>query len=193
MKILQRNFNRRTFVVWEMKKNVSQRDTWRTPSFRGDCFSVWDVPAAHNWFHLLRCNHQNSCIYRNLQHLKINWTMRNSQLDISSRMEWHPTLHTPAWPKFSPVSATASFRRDFGHRACPIWGRLIISYVDIWNGEFTETNHEPQTPWKQTSPKKFRQWQQTSQNMARRVQSCLDANGGHFQHMLWCHISYTMR
>ena len=33
----------------------------------------------------------------------------------------------------------------------------------------------------------------TSQNMAGRVQSCLDANGGHFQHMLWCHISYTMR
>jgi hypothetical protein len=32
------------------------------------------------------------------------------------------------------------------------------------------------------------------QNMARRVQSCLEANGGHFQHMLWCHhISYTMR
>jgi len=28
--------------------------------------------------------------------------------------------------------------------------------------------------------------------MARRVQSCLDANGGHFQHMLWCrHISHT--
>ena len=24
----------------------------------------------------------------------------------------------------------------------------------------------------------------TSQNMARQVQSCLDANGGHFQHML---------
>ena len=34
----------------------------------------------------------------------------------------------------------------------------------------------------------------TFQNMARRVQSCLDANGGHFQHMLRCrHISYTMR
>jgi len=31
-------------------------------------------------------------------------------------------------------------------------------------------------------------------NMARQVQSCLDANGGHFQHMLWCrHISYTMK
>ena len=34
----------------------------------------------------------------------------------------------------------------------------------------------------------------TFQNMARRFQSCLDANGGHFQHMLWCrHISHTMR
>jgi len=32
----------------------------------------------------------------------------------------------------------------------------------------------------------------TFQNMARRVQSCLDANGGHSQHMLWClHISHT--
>ena len=30
------------------------------------------------------------------------------------------------------------------------------------------------------------------QNIARRFQSCLDANGGHFQHMLWCHhISHT--
>ena len=30
------------------------------------------------------------------------------------------------------------------------------------------------------------------QNMACWVQSCLDANGGHFQHMLWCrHISHT--
>jgi len=34
----------------------------------------------------------------------------------------------------------------------------------------------------------------TIQNVARRVQSCLDANGGHLQRMLWCrHISYTMR
>jgi len=32
----------------------------------------------------------------------------------------------------------------------------------------------------------------TFQNMALRVPSCLDANVGHFQHMLWCrHISHT--
>ena len=88
--------------------------------------------------------------------------MRNSQLDTSSRMERHPTIHTPAWPKFSPFSATASFRRDFDHRARPIWRRLVISYGDIWKGEFTKTNHEPWTPWKQTSPKKFRHWQRTN-------------------------------
>ena len=34
----------------------------------------------------------------------------------------------------------------------------------------------------------------TFQNMARRFQNCLDANGGHFQHVLWCrHISDTRR
>ena len=57
--------------------------------------------------------------------------MRNSELDISSRIEQHPTLHTPAWPKFGPL-ATASFRRDFGHCArpdltpsdCFLWGYL---------------------------------------------------------------------
>jgi len=72
-------------------------------------------------------------------------------------VERHPTLHMPAWPKFSPLSAIASFRRDFGHHAHPIWRRLIVSYGDICKGECTKTNHEPQTPWKQTSPQKFRQ------------------------------------
>ena len=32
--------------------------------------------------------------------------------------------------------------RDFGHHAHPIWRHLIISYGDIWKGEFTKTNHE---------------------------------------------------
>jgi len=31
------------------------------------------------------------------------------------------------------------------------------------------------------------------QNMARRVQSCLDGNVGQFQHMLRCHFSHTLR
>jgi len=47
----------------------------------------------------------------------------NIQLRVPHRpvvLQRHPTLHTPAWRKFSPFSATASFRRDFGHRARPI-------------------------------------------------------------------------
>ena len=59
----------------------------------------------------------------------------SSSLFSSSRMELHPTLHTPAWPKFIPFSATASFRRDFGHRARSIWRRLIISYGEQATGE----------------------------------------------------------
>ena len=39
------------------------------------------------------------------------WMMRNYKLDTSSRMERHPTLHTPARPKFNSFSATASFRK----------------------------------------------------------------------------------
>jgi hypothetical protein len=35
-------------------------------------------------------------------------------------LQRHATLHTPAWPKFSPFSATASFRRNFGNNAHPI-------------------------------------------------------------------------
>ena len=69
MKILQRNLNRIKFGVWEMKRNVSKGDTWRTPSFREDWCLVWNVPAAHDWSQLLRCNHHNSCIYGNHQHL----------------------------------------------------------------------------------------------------------------------------
>ena len=68
---------------------------------------------------------------------EISWMMKNIQLDISSRMERHPTLHMPAWLKFSPFLVTVSFWRDFGHCARPIWRRLIISYGDIWKGEFS--------------------------------------------------------
>ena len=90
MKILQRNLNRSTFVVWEMKRNVSQRETWRTPSFRKDWCLVWDVLAVHDWSHLFRCNYHNSCIHGNLKHLcksigrwgTLNWIFPAGWSDI---------------------------------------------------------------------------------------------------------------
>jgi len=81
MKILQRNLNRITFVVWEIKRNVS----------------VVCVCSALKL--------RNGAAVRQVANL--------------------------------------SFRRDFDHRARPIWRRLIISYGDIWKREFTKTNHEP--------------------------------------------------
>ena len=125
--------------------------------------------------------------------------MRNSQLDISSRMERHPTLHTLAWPKFSPFSVTASFRRDYGHSHSPdltppdyflrgyLKGRVYQNKprtVDALKANITE---EIKAVTADVLARTF-------QTMACWVHSCLDADGGHFQYMLWCrHISYTMR
>ena len=150
MKILQRNLNRSTFAVWEMKRNVSV---------------VILIVATQSSG--LPTSQPVSCLTRLSACMKIFNTFVNQlddeELSIGyfSRMEQHPTLHTPACLKFSPFSVTASFRRDFGHPARSIWRRLIISYGDFWKAEFTKTNHETLTPWKQISPKKFRQWQRT--------------------------------
>jgi len=161
MKTLQRNLNRSTFIVWEMKRSKkSQRNTWRTPSFREDWCLVWDVPAAHKWSHLLWRNHHNSCIYGNLQHLcksngrwgTLNWifpagwtshTSYANMAEIQSFFGDH-VISKRLWPPRSP------------HLMPPDY--FLRGYLK-W--QFTKTNHEPQTPWKQTSPKKFRQWQRT--------------------------------
>jgi len=87
----------------------------------------------------------------------VNQTMRNSQLDISSMMERHPTLHTPAWPKFIPFSANHKPRTTDALKA------NITEEIQVVTSDVLA---------------------RTFQNIARRVQTCLDANGGHFQHML---------
>ena len=84
MRILQRNLNRSTFVVWEM---------WR---------------------------HHNMC-----------W-------------KWPPFASRQDWARraiFYKVLA-----RDFGRRARPIWRCLIISYGDIWKGDFTLPFRYPHLP-----------------------------------------------
>ena len=114
--------------------------------------------------------------------------------------KWPPFASRQDWTRsaiFWKVLA-ASFQRDFDPRASPIWRRLIISYGDIWKGEFTKTNHKPDA-FKANITEEIQAvtadvLARTFQNIVRWVQSCLDANGGHFQHMLCCHhISYTMR
>ena len=67
------------------------------------------------------------------------------ELSIGHIQQDGATSHTShaSMAEIQSFSATASFRKDFGHHAHPIWHHLIISYGDIWKGEFTKTNHEP--------------------------------------------------
>ena len=150
VKILQRNLNRSTFVAWEVKRNVSiHEETLHSEKIW--CL-VWYVPVAHNWSHLLRRSHHNSCIHGNLQHF-CKPTGRWGTLNWIFPAEWSDIPHFTRQRGRNSVlfSATASFRRELAQRARP-----NLTPPDIWTVEFTKTNNEPKTPWKQTSPKKFR-------------------------------------
>ena len=117
--------------------------------------------------------------------------MGNSQLDISSRMERHPTLHTSHYSMaeiqsffddrviskglWSPRSPDLTLSDYF------LWGYLKGRVyrnkpltIDVLNANITE---EIQAVTAEVLARTF-------QNMARRVQSSLNANGSHFQHML---------
>jgi len=135
IKILKRDLNRSTFVVWEMKRNVSvvrlvvvtQQRSASQPASQPACI-LPDAPLCLSLCHL-----------------------------------------------------TYYF----------LWGCLRGRFyqnkprtIDALKANITE---EIQAVTADVLARNF-------QNIARRVQSCLDANGGHFQPMLWCHrISYTMR
>ena len=160
---------------------------------------VCSVPAAHNLSHLLRRNHQNSCIYGNLQHLcksigrwgTLSWILQQdgatSHTSHASMAEIQSffgdrVISKGLWPPRSPDLTPPDYF---------LWAYLKGRFyqnkprtIDAFKANITE---EIQAVTADVLARTF-------QNMARRVQSCLDANGGHFQHMLWCrHISYTMR
>jgi len=133
MKILQRNLNRSTFVVWEMKRNVSVVClTVATPN---------NGPPA---------SQPVSCLTRLSTDLSVIWL-------------WVPDYFLWGYLK----------------------GRIYRNKpqtIDALKANITE---EIQAVTAGVLARNF-------QNMVRRVQSCLDANSGHFQHMLWCrHISHA--
>ena len=134
MKILQRNLNRSTFVVWEMKRNVSvvrlivatlssgppaNQPVSRLTRLSADLSVIWlRVPNYFLWAYLKGRVYQNKP--RTIDDLKANIT-----------------------EEIQAVTA------------------------DVLTRIF--------------------------QNMARRIQSYLDANVDHFQHMVWCYISHTTK
>ena len=189
---MQRNLNRSTFVVWE---TWHHNMCWKWPPFasrqdwtrRATFWKVFaNTSAVTAWISLVMFNT-----------FVINWTMRNSQLDISS---WFTatshTSHTSIaeilsffcdrfiskglWPLLSPDLKPPDYF---------LWGYLKGTVyqnkprtIDALKANITE---EIQAVTADVLARTF-------QNMTPRFQSCLDANGGHFQHMLWCrHISHT--
>ena len=132
MKILQRNLNRSTFVLWEIKRNVS--------IVRLIVATLSSGPPA---------SQPVSCLTRLYAVLSVTWLKVCFVLFV----------------------------------ACFVYNKKPRT-TDALKANITE---EIQAVTADVLARTF-------QNMARRVQSCLDANGGHFQHMLWCrHISHTTK
>ena len=75
----------------------------KTPSFREDWCLMWDVPTAHIWSHLLRCNRHNSCLCGNLQDLckstgrwgTLNWIFPAGRSDIPHFTRQHDRNSVP--------------------------------------------------------------------------------------------------
>ena len=135
MKILQRSLNRSTFVVWEMKRNVS-----------AVCLIVATQSSGPP------ASQPVSCLTRLSADLSVIW------LRVPDYFLW-------------------------GY----LKGRIFQNKPRTIDALKVNITEEIQAVTAGVLARNF-------QNMVRRVQSCLDANSGHFQHMLWCrHVSYTMR
>ena len=178
----------------------SQGNTWISPSLREDWCLVWDLPAAHNWSPSSSMQPSQNCIYGNLQHL-CKSTGRRWTLNWIFPAGWSDIPH---------------FTRQHGRNSVLFFGDRVIS-KGLWPPRSPDLTPPDYFLWGYLKGRVYRNKPRTTdalkaniieeihavtadvlarnfQNMARRVQSCLDANGGHFQHMLWCrHISYTMR
>ena len=151
---------------------------------------MWDVPATHNWSHLLRRNHHNSCIYMEIFNTFVN-QLDDEELSIRYFQQDGATSHTSH-------ASMAEIQSFFGDRVISkglgpprssdltspdyflpgyLKGRVYRNKprnIDALKANITE---EVQAVTAGVLAR-------TLQNVARRVQSCLDANGGHFQHML---------
>ena len=196
------NSSNTNVAVWTGVRSLCEKwrgifSEWRAPLFGEDGCLVRDVLAVHNWSHL-RCIHHNSCIYGNFQHLckstgqcgTLNWIFPSGwsyiphftrQHGRNSVLFWRPRLfegslaNTLAW--LPPDYFLWGYLK---RRVCQNKPRTI----DALKANISE---EIQAVAADVLARTF-------QNRACWVQSCLDANGGHFQHVLWCpHISYTKR
>ena len=137
--------------------------------------------AAHNWSHLLRRNHHNSCIYGNLQHLckstgrwgTLSWIFPAGRSDIPHFIRQHrrDSVLYRRPRHFEGTLTTALARSD----AAWLFLMAISERESLPKQTANHSKHHRRNSGSDSgrAGKDF-------PNLARRVQSCLDANGGHF-------------
>jgi len=203
MKILQRNLNRSTFVVWEMKRNVSvvhqivvTRSSGPPASQHVSCLTRL---SAHNWSHLLRRNHQNSCIYGNLQHLcksigrwgTLSWVLSAGWSDIPHFTRQH-----------GPNSVPFRRQRHFEGTLATALARSDAAWLFLMGMSERESLPKQTTNHSRLESKYHRRNSGSNSGRNGKDFPKYGAPGSilsgrkwwHFQHMLWCHhISYTLR
>ena len=189
-KILQRNLNSNTFGVWEMKRNVSVVCVWWgmyrrrviVPIFFDATITTATYMEIFNTF-VNQLDDKELSIGYFQQDVATSHSSHASMAEIRS-LFGDRVISKGLWPPRSPDLTSPDYLNLI------IWylkGRVYQNKprnIDALKANNTEEIQAVTTDL----------LARTFQNMARRVQYCLDANGGHFQHMLWCrHISYTMR
>ena len=144
----------------------------------------------HNWSHFLPCNHHNSCIYIEIFNTFVN-RLDDKELSIGYFQQDGATSHTSH-------ASMAEIQSFFGERVISkglwpprspdltpphyfLWGylkgRVYQNKPRITDASKTNITEAIQAVTADVLARAF-------QNMARRFQSCLNANGGYFQHVM---------
>jgi len=195
MKILQWNLNRSTFVVWEMTRNVSVVYLIVATQSSGIGMSQWRIIGP-----IFFDATNTTATYMEVFNAFVN-QLDDEELSVGYFQQDGVTYHTSHTNMaeilyfFSDCVISKGLWPPRSSNLMPLdyflWGHLKGRVyqnkprnIDTLKAKITE---EIQAVTADILARTF-------QNVACRVQSCLDENGGHFQYMLWyCHISYTMR
>ena len=151
----------------------------------------------HNWSHFLPCNHHNSCIYIEIFNTFVN-RLDDKELSIGYFQQDGATSHTShtsmpeihsffgnpiilkgLWPPRSPDLTLPDYF---------LWGYLKGT---VYQNKPRTTDALKANITKEILAVTADVLARTFQNMAHRDQSCLDANGGHFQRVMMSHFLHN--
>jgi len=142
---------------------------------------VWDVPVARDWSHLLRCNRHNILVNQlDDEELSIGYFQQDGATSHTSHANM-AEIHSFFGDRVISKGLRPPRSPDLTPPDYFLWrylkGRVYRNKPRTTDALKSNITEEIQAVTADVLARTF-------QNMARRVRSCLDANGGHFQHML---------